>query len=58
MERKHRRQWPALLIKRSDRLGREEIRRFDRLSPAGTSLTHENLRFVRRASEEAKDGSL
>lgn len=32
------------------------INRFDRLSLAGTSLTHYNLCFVPRASEEEIDG--
>lgn len=51
-------QLPALLIKRSDRRGREEIKRFDRLSPAGTSLTRGDLCLIGRTSGEAKDGSL
>lgn len=58
MERKHRCQWLALLIKPSDRRGREEIKRFDRLSLAGTSLTRGVLCLIGRASGEAKDGSL
>lgn len=58
MEREHHRQWLTLLIKRSDRLGREEIKRFDRLSPAGTSLKLGNLCLIRRASDKANDGSL
>lgn len=53
----HRCQWPVLLIKRCDRR-REEIKRFDRLCPAGTSLEHGNLCLIGGASSEAKDGSL